>query len=149
MKRTACLVAAAAFVTLAGCYIPMKQPEGYSTKLEQPQFQDIPIPFKGGYEYIESESFTYIGPGTENEMRVAKIRVIGDTRLDEMVEFYKTQMERHGFKLIDEFPSQKVHKTILKFVKLDEDGEPVNEECEVEIWREDTRIFIELRLRPV
>ena len=142
MRGIVYLAALFALTCAVGCYLPLKAPEGYSTSLQE-QFNDIPIPYEGGYEYLESDSFTYVAPGSES-LRVAKVKVVGDTRVDEMVEFYKRQMEIHGFKLKKEFESREVHKTILTFMKEDE-----NEECSVEIWREGTQIHIELRLGPV
>lgn len=143
MARISFLLAAVILISAAGCYLPLDEPKGYSNKLQQPQFQDIPIPFKGGYEFLESSSFTYVAPGSDS-LRVARIKVVGDTRVDEIVEFYKRQMAIHGFKLTREFPSKKVHKTTLTFMK---EGE--NEECIVEIWREGTTVHIELNLGPV
>ncbi len=143
MRGFSYLVVVSVLVCAAGCYIPLKEPKGYSNELQQPQFQDIPIPFKGGYEYIESASFTYVSPASDS-LRVAKIKIVGDTRVDEMVEFYKRQMAIHGFKLEKEFESKTVHKTVLTFTKTGE-----NEECTVEVWREGTDIYIELKLGPV
>ena len=143
MRGFSCLVAVCVLVCASGCYIPLKEPQGYSNKLQQPQFQDIPIPFKGGYEYIESASFTYVAPGSDS-LRVARIKIVGDTRVDEMVKFYKRQMAIHGFELKKEFDSKTVHKSVLTFTKTGE-----NEECTVEVWREGTDIYIELRLYPV
>ena len=101
------------------------------------------MPYKGGYEYFESSSFTYVSPASES-LRIARLKVVGDTRVDEMVDFYKRQMQRHGFKLTKEFESKRVHKTMLTFVK---EGE--NEECTVEIWRDGIDVHIEIRLGPV
>ena len=142
MRGISYLVAVFALTCGLGCYLPLGEPEGYSNKLQQPQFQDIPIPFKG-YEYLESSSFTYVSPASDS-LRVAKIKVVGDTRVDEIVEFYKRQMALHGFKLKKEFASRKVHKTTLTFEK---DGE--NEECTVEIERLGTEVHIKLELGPV
>jgi hypothetical protein len=141
MRGIVYLAALFALTCAVGCYLPLKAPEGYSTKL-QDQFNDIPIPYEGGYEYLESDSFTYVAPGSES-LRVAKIKVIGDTRVDEMVEFYKHQMQIHGFNLVDENPSKAVHKVTLTFVKKGE-----NEECVIEIERKGTDIHILLKLRP-
>jgi hypothetical protein len=127
---------------IVGCYLPLNEPEGYSVKLHD-QFNDIPIPYKGGYEYLESDSFTYVAPGSDS-LRVAKIKVVGDTRVDEMVDFYKRQMDIHGFKLTNEFESKKVHKVVLTFVKKDE-----NEECTIEIERKETKVYILLKVRPI
>ncbi len=130
-------------ICAAGCYLPLKEPEGYSTELRQPQFQDIQIPFKGGYEYLESMSFTYVSPASDS-LRVAELKIIGDTRVDEMVRFYKSQMAIHDFELKKELQSEHVHKTVLTFKKVGE-----NEECILEIWRDGTRIHVKINLRPV
>jgi len=143
MRGISYLAAMIAVLIAAGCYIPLKQPEGYSNELRQPEFQDIPIPFKGGYEYLDSESFTYVAPASDS-LRVAKVKVIGDTRVDEMVAFYKRQMDLHGFKLTKEFESKEVHKTVLTFEKIGE-----NEECTVEIERKGTEVHILLTIKPV
>ena len=142
MRGISCLLAVFALTCALGCYLPLGEPGGYSNELRQPQFQDIPIPFQG-YEYLESSSFTYVSPASDS-LRVAKIKVVGDTRVDEIVKFYKRQMVLHGFKLKKEFPSKEVHKTILTFEK-----EKENEECTVEIERVGTEVHIKLELGPV
>ena len=142
MRGIAYLAVMFTLVCAVGCYLPLKAPEGYSTKL-QDQFNDIPIPYRGGYEYLESDSFTYVAPGSES-LRVAKIKVVGDTRVDEMVKFYKHQMGIHGFTLTDEKSSKAVHKVTLSFIKEGED-----EECVIEIERKGTDIHILLKLMPV
>ena len=134
MRGILCLAAVFALTAAAGCYLPLNEPEGYSTKL-QDQFSDIPIPYRGGYEYLESGSFTYVSPGSDS-LRVAKLKVVGDTRVDEMVEFYKRQMDIHGFVLKKEFESEKVPKVTLTFLKKDE-----NEECTIEIERKETHVI--------
>ena len=133
-----------ALIVAAGCYLPLKKPEGYSCEF-QDEFQDIPIPFKGGYEYLESSSFTYVAPVPESAepFRVAKIRIAGDTRVDEIVEFYERQMILHDFELKKKFESKQVHKTTLSFVKKGR-----NEVCIVEVERRGTHVHIELTIGP-
>ena len=70
--------------------------------------------------------------------------MVGDTRVDEMVEFYKRQMDIHGFVLKKEFESEKVPKVTLTFLKKDE-----NEECTIEIERKETHVHILIKIRPV
>lgn len=142
MRGIFSIIAVFVLTAAAGCYLPLNEPEGYSTKL-QDQFSDIPIPYRGGYEYLESGSFTYVSPGSDL-LRVAKLKVVGDTRVDEMVDFYKRQMDIHGFALTNEFESEKVHKVTLTFVKKDE-----NEECTIEIQRKETSVHILLKIRPI
>jgi hypothetical protein len=144
MKRTWCLVLASALILAAGCYLPLKVPEGYSTEF-QDEFQDIPIPFKGGYEYLESSSFTYVAPVADagDLFRVGKITVVGDTRVDEIVGFYERQMALHDFELKDKFESKQVHKTTLTFAKKGR-----GEICTVEVERRGTHVHIELTIGP-
>jgi hypothetical protein len=144
MKRTWCLLLVCSLMAAAGCYLPLKTPEGYSTQF-QDAFQDIPIPFKGGYEYLESSSFTYVAPGSDSAepFRVARITIAGDTRVDEIVEFYERQMALHDFALNKKFESKQVHKTTLQFTKKGR-----NEVCTVEVERRGTHVHIELALGP-
>ncbi len=144
MKRTWCLLFMSALLAAAGCYLPLKQPEGYSTEF-QDEFQDIPIPFKGGYEYLESSSFTYVAPASDSGelFRVAKIKIVGDTRVDEIARFYERQMALHDFELKDRHESKQVHKTTLHFAKKGR-----NEICTVEVERKDTHVHIQLTIGP-
>ena len=144
MKRTLGFILASALIVAAGCYLPLKEPEGYSNKF-QDEFQDIPIPFKGGYEYLESSSFTYVAPASEDGelFRVGKLRIVGDTRVDEIVKFYKRQMALHDFELKSEFESKEVHRTTLSFTKKSR-----NELCTVEIERRGIHVHIQLTIGP-
>jgi hypothetical protein len=144
MKRTWGFLLVSALIVVAGCYLPLKEPEGYSTEF-QDEFQDIPIPFKGGYEYLESSSFTYVAPASDagELFRVGKLRIVGDTRVDEIVKFYKRQMILHDFELKNEFESKEVHKITLSFTKKDR-----NELCTVEIERRGTHVHIQMTIGP-
>jgi len=142
MKSAVLLFLLILIAASSGCYLPLNKPKGYSYELVQPRFQDIPVPFKGGYEYIESRSFTYVSPASDS-LRVAELRIAGDTRVDEIVEFYKKQMGIHDFELVKELPSAHVHKTVLTFKKKGE-----NERCVVKVWRDGTLVRIQINIDP-
>ena len=104
--------------------------------------EEIPIP-PGGYSYLESESFTYESPAAPDSLRVAELNLVGDTRVDEVVSFYKRQMDLHEFEFVSEEVSEVAHKVLLLFKRKGE-----NEEVKIEVKREETLIHIKINLYP-
>lgn len=126
-------------LTGIGCYPHPKMPEGYTHKIQK-QFHDIAI-FPGDYEYLAHRSFTYVLPGSES-FRIARFVAVGDTRVDEVVRFYETQMDLHDFKLVGRNEYETVHKVELIFEKEDE-----GERCTVAVSREGAAVCIEINLK--
>jgi hypothetical protein len=118
---------------------PLPPLPGYSQKYRLDE--EIPIP-PGGYQYLESESFTYISP-TSDSLRVAELHLVGDTRVDEIVSFYERQMKLHNYEFIEEVPSKVAHKVSLLFKNRTE-----NEEVRIEVERKGTRVHIKIDVYP-
>jgi hypothetical protein len=119
---------------------PLPQIPGFTHKYVLDE--DLPIP-SGGYHYLESESFTYTPPPEPDRLRVAELHLVGDTRVDEVVSFYKRQLDLHDFELLDEVISKAAHKVSLLFKRKGE-----NEEVKIEVEREGTLVYIKINLYP-
>ncbi len=107
-----------------------------SVHLKSVQFEDIPVPY--GYEMMDrtNESLTYEVPG----MRVGRVRYRGGPsgKLDELTEFYRTQMPaHHGWKLDGE--SENSAKRHLQFSKP-------RSKCNVSLYKTDLYTFIDVEV---
>ena len=140
MRITALVLLLVLLFTAVACMgNPLPTFPGYTRKYILDE--DIPFP-KSGYEYLASESFTYIAPASDS-LRVAELYLRGDTRVDEMVEFYKYEMPLHDYELVAAVDSGAVHKTSLTFRRKGE-----NEEVKIDVWREDTFVHIKIQVYP-
>jgi hypothetical protein len=104
---------------------------------------DEEIPPAAGCNYLESESFTYKSPAAPDSLRVAELHLVGDTLVDEVVSFYKRQMELHDFEFVSEERSEAAHKVLLLFKRKGE-----NEQVKIEIERKDTLVHIKINVYP-
>ncbi|MCX7703473.1 MAG: hypothetical protein N2234_05175 [Planctomycetota bacterium] len=115
------------------------KPEGYSEQ-KQPQFDDIPLPERY-FTYLEGDSFTYVCPSVPS-FRVARMRLVGDARLDNTVDFYKERMPRLDWEPYKWEEVSKVEDRVeLKFRKKD-----FPEICTIELWREGEQVYLEIRV---
>lgn len=86
-------------IILAGCTVISQDIEFDSASLLQSQaslrFSDIPVP--AGFNLILDESFAFESSG----LRVGMLKYYGKAGLDELTEFYKSQMPLSGWSLLN------------------------------------------------
>lgn len=140
MKGLALLLSLLLVSGIACIGYPFPQVPGYTQKYLLNE--EIPIP-SGDCHYLESQSFTYESPNAPDSLRVAELKLVGDTRVDEIVGFYKRQLELHDFELVSEVPSEAVHKVSLLFKRKGE-----NEEVRIEVERAGTLVHIKINVYP-
>ncbi|MFH1421292.1 MAG: hypothetical protein ABIH42_01035 [Planctomycetota bacterium] len=139
--RSVTIFALLLFVTLGiACVgLPSVPPQGYTTKYILDE--EIPIP-PGGYQYLESISFTYIAPASSST-RIAELHLVGDTRVDEVADFYEKQLKLHDYNLVLRDNSTAAYKTTLLFKHQRE-----NEEVKIEVERGETLVHIKIMVYP-
>jgi len=140
MRGTAAFLLLLLLVSGVAC---VGQPLARVPGLTQKYVLDEEIPPCTGCHYLESESFTYESPAAPDSLRVAELKLVGNTLLDEVVGFYKRQMELHDFEFVSEERSEAAHKVLLLFKRKGE-----NEQVKIEVESEGSLVHIKINVYP-
>lgn len=125
---------------LSGCVGGIWVPDGYFFTIPMEGFQDIPIP---PFEYTEvpGKTFAYVCP-TDPHIRIARIVLVGEARLDDTVRFFERELPVQGF-----IPLRKPLKSrVLERVQLFYKKRGRDEYLSVDIQRDEKIVEVEIRL---
>ena len=125
---------------LTGCVGGMWVPDGYRFGVPPEGFQDIPLP-PFDYTEVPGKTFVYVCP-VDPQIRVARIVLVGEARLDDTVKFFERELPAQGFlPLRKPLTSKALERVRLFYKKSGRD-----EFLFVDIRREEKTVTVEIRL---
>ena len=125
---------------VAGCAGGIWVPEGYYFSIPPQGFQDIPIP-PFDFVVVPGKTFAYVCP-VAPQIRVARVVLTGESRLDDTVEFFERELPAQGF-----FAVRKPHKSrVLERVRLFYKKRGRDEFLFIDICRDEKVINVEMKL---
>jgi len=116
-------------------------PKGHSNDWTLEAFNDIDLPH--GYIVVPDESYTYICPWWDG-VRIARLVLLGDTRVDVMLEYYIHSLESVGWVMVAQSAMEYDDESTATF-KQPATGETI----ELTVSRDaENRIKVELAVSP-